>query len=68
MAEVCSSLLTFLKVNEIGDEGKKIVAWSDSCGGQNKNKKNFQMICFGSRLLGSLYRPKCFKYLYLNLP
>ena len=47
LAEVCSSLLTFLNVNEIGNEGKKLVAWSDSCGDQIKN---FLMICFWQQL------------------
>ena len=42
--EVCSSLLAFLNGNaDIGNEHSKLVAWSDSCGGQNKN---YMMICF----------------------
>ena len=34
---MCSSLLTFFNVTAIGNEATKLVAWSDSCGGQNKN-------------------------------
>jgi len=41
--EVCSSLLAFFNGTKIGDEDSKLVAWSDSCGGQNKNH---MMICF----------------------
>ena len=41
--EVCSSLLTFFNISTLGDESTKLVACSDSCGGQNKN---FPMFCF----------------------
>ena len=43
VVEVCSSLLTFFNVSTLGDESTKLVAWSDWCGGQNKN---FPMMCF----------------------
>ena len=39
--EVCASLLTFLDVSNASC--RKLTAWSDSCGGQNKN---FGMLCF----------------------
>jgi len=47
--EVCSSLLAFLSGNpDIGNEHSKLVAWSDSCEGQNKNH---MMICFWQYLI-----------------
>ena len=47
--EVCSSLLTFFDVNRVKNENcTELTAWSDSCGGQNKN---FAMICFWQYLV-----------------
>ena len=44
--EVVSSLMSFLRVSKIS-EGK-LIAWSDSCAGQNKN---YLMICFWQYLI-----------------
>ena len=46
MNEIGSSLLAFLNVANIADT--KLVAWSDSCCGQNKN---FGILCFWQYLL-----------------
>ena len=46
--EVCSALLTFFELTTIGDGTTTLVAWSDSCAGQNKN---FQMIAFWQYLM-----------------
>ena len=44
--EVCSALLTFLEVSGIKDG--QLIAWSDSCAGQNKN---FFTLCFWQWLI-----------------
>jgi hypothetical protein len=41
--EIASSLYTFCHAAGIVDRDQSLVAWSDSCAGQNKN---FKMICF----------------------
>jgi len=41
--EVCSALFTFFNMSGIGDQTPHLVAWSDSCSGQNKN---FGTLCF----------------------
>ena len=44
--EVCSSLLAFFTIADISSN--KLVVWSDSCAGQNKN---FATICFWQYVL-----------------
>ena len=44
--EVTSSLLAFLQTSQVS--GGTLIAWSDSCSGQNKN---FLMICFWQNLI-----------------
>lgn len=46
VTEVASSLLAFLQTSQISDG--TVIAWSDSCSGQNKN---FLMICFWQYLM-----------------
>lgn len=46
--EICSSLFTFLSTTDVCDDKKKLIAWSDSCPGQNKN---FAMIAFWQYVL-----------------
>jgi len=46
--EVCSSLYAFFTVSNIADCGMPLIAWSDSCAGQNKNHK---ILCFWQYLL-----------------
>lgn len=41
--EVGSSLLNFFDVAEVCGSDRNLIAWSDSCSGQNKN---FGLICF----------------------
>ena len=46
--EVCSALLTFFNMTEFSQQAPHLVAWSDSCSGQNKN---FGMLCFWQYML-----------------
>jgi len=46
--EICSSLFTFLSTADICDDKNTLIAWSDSCPGQNKN---FAMIAFWQYIL-----------------
>jgi len=46
--EICSSILAFLEISDVCGVDKTLVAWSDSCSGQNKN---FRMLCFWQYLL-----------------
>ena len=46
--EICSAVLAFLESSEVCGVDKTLVAWTDSCSGQNKN---FQMLCFWQYLL-----------------
>jgi len=46
--EIGSSLLTFFDVAKVGGPDQKLIAWSDSCSGQNKN---FGIISFWQYLI-----------------
>jgi hypothetical protein len=50
--EIASSLYTFFNVSGISDSDQSLVAWSDSCAGQNKN---FKMLCFWQYLILKKY-------------
>ena len=46
--EICSALYTFFTVSKSCDSTTDLIAWSDSCAGQNKN---FKMLCFWQYLI-----------------